>query len=69
MVISSLFREDCWHFFKKGYNALYICKHIVTLAIKEKFQIKGFIPVDPLVSNTKSGRKKVEDRNGEVGGA
>jgi hypothetical protein len=31
---------------------------MVTLAIKEKFKIKGFIPVDPLISNTKSGRKK-----------
>ena len=30
----------------------------MTSAIKKKFQIKGFIPVDPLVSNTKSGRKK-----------
>jgi hypothetical protein len=28
------------------------------LAIKEKFETKGFMPVDPLISNTKYRRKK-----------
>jgi len=38
--------------------------HIVRLAIREKFKIKGFIPVDPLITNTKSGRKKATTLSG-----
>ncbi len=45
--------------------ASYICKHIVALAIKEKFKIKGFIPVDTLVPNNKSGRKKALTLDGK----
>ena len=35
-----------------------------TLAIREKFQIKGFIPADPLVSNIKNGCKKATRLDG-----
>ena len=47
-----------------GFNACYTCKYIVTLAIKENYKIKGFIPVDTLAPNTKSGRKKATTLSG-----
>ena len=41
-----------------------LAMHIVTLAIKEIFKINGFIPLDPLTPNTKSGRKKATTLSG-----
>ena len=47
-----------------GFNSCYTHIHIVTLAIKENYKIKGFISVDTLAPNKKSGRKKATTFSG-----
>jgi hypothetical protein len=50
----------------KGYHACYTCKHIVALAMRDKFRIKGFIPIETLVPNNKSGRRKALTLQGKA---
>ncbi len=53
-------------FNKKGYHACYTCKHVVALAMRDKFRIKGFIPIETLVPNNKSGRRKALTLQGKA---